>query len=57
LQRIRPRRSRKLAKRGSVIEVDAHDLQLGITKSGRSGVGITGQDPYLLAVTTKRLSQ
>ena len=39
------------------INVDAHDLQLGITKSGRRGVGITGQDPYLLAVTHKRLSQ
>jgi hypothetical protein len=37
--------------------VDAHDLELGITESGRSGGGVAGQDPYLLAVTHKRLSQ
>ena len=45
------------SQRGSVIEVDAHDLELGITESGAGRLGVAGQDPHLLAVTHKRLSQ
>jgi hypothetical protein len=43
--------------RRSVIEVDAHDLDLGIPEGGPGRLRVAGKDPHLLAVTHKRLSQ
>jgi len=37
--------------------VDAYDLEFGITERGRSGLGVAGKDPHLLAFTQKRLGQ